>query len=175
MKRSLVAILIIVLLLPLQLGHAAKVTLLDDCSIQVYFSPGGGCTDAINKALSQAKEEVLVQASSFTSAPIAQALLDAHKRGVGVQVILDKGQKTQKYSSATFLNNSPIPTFIDDNHAKADNKIIIIDREIVITGSFDFTKASEEKNAENLLIIKDKGLAKVYVENWEKHQEHSKK
>ncbi len=44
----------------------------------------------------------LVQAYSFTSAPIAKALLDAHKRGVSVQVILDKSQKTQKYSSATF-------------------------------------------------------------------------
>ena len=50
---------------------------------------------------------------------------------------------------------------------------MIIDREIVITGSFNFTKAAEEKNAENLLIIRDKGLAKVYIENWEKHKGHS--
>ena len=90
-----------------------------------------------------------------------------------MQAILDKSQRTQKYSSATFLKNSRIPTFIDDKHAIAHNKIMIIDRETVITGSFNFTKAAEEKNAENVLIIRDKALAKVYIENWEKHKGHS--
>jgi len=50
---------------------------------------------------------------------------------------------------------------------------MIVDRETVITGSFNFTKAAEEKNAENLLIIRNKELAKVYIENWYKHREHS--
>jgi phosphatidylserine/phosphatidylglycerophosphate/cardiolipin synthase-like enzyme len=69
--------------------------------------------------------------------------------------------------------NAGISTFIDDKHAIAHNKIIIIDRETVITGSFNFTKAAEEKNAENLLVIKSKELAKVYMDNWYKHKEHS--
>jgi phosphatidylserine/phosphatidylglycerophosphate/cardiolipin synthase-like enzyme len=144
-------------------------------SIQVYFSPNGGCTEAINKAIGQAKQEILVQAYSFTSARIAKELLNAHKGGVKIQVILDKSQRSEKYSSATFLANSGIPTFIDAKHAIAHNKIMIIDRETVITGSFNFTKAAEEKNAENLLIIRDKGLAKKYIENWEKHREHSER
>jgi phosphatidylserine/phosphatidylglycerophosphate/cardiolipin synthase-like enzyme len=71
--------------------------------ISVYFSSRGGCTEAIVKELGQATVPVLVQAYSFTSAPIAKALLDAHKRGVKVEVILDKSQRTEKYSSATFL------------------------------------------------------------------------
>lgn len=54
--------------------------------IQVYFSPKGGCTEAVVKELDAAKETVLVQAYSFTSAPIANALLAAHKRGVKVEV-----------------------------------------------------------------------------------------
>jgi phosphatidylserine/phosphatidylglycerophosphate/cardiolipin synthase-like enzyme len=142
-KRSLTAFLFIVLLIPFQTGHATDLTLPKDTSIQVYFSPDGGCTDAINYVLGQAGQEILVQAYSFTSAPIAKALLDAHKRGVTVKVILDMSQKTQKYSSATFLKNSRIPTLIDDKHAIAHNKIMIIDREIVITGSLNFTKAAE--------------------------------
>jgi phosphatidylserine/phosphatidylglycerophosphate/cardiolipin synthase-like enzyme len=109
----------------------------------------------------------------FYFGPIAKALLDAHKRGVKVQVILDKSQKSERYSSATFLKNAGIPTYIDAKHAIAHNKIMIIDREILITGSFNFTKDAEEKNAENLLIVKDKALAKVYIENWEKHKGHS--
>ena len=173
MKRSLTAFLFVVLLIPLQPGYATDLTLPKDTSIQVYFSPDGGCTDAINKVLGQARQEILVQAYSFTSAPIAKALLDAHKKGVKVQVILDKSQRTQKYSSATFLTNAGIPTYIDAKHAIAHNKIMIIDRETVITGSFNFTKAAEEKNAENVLIIRDKALAKVYIENWEQHKGHS--
>jgi phosphatidylserine/phosphatidylglycerophosphate/cardiolipin synthase-like enzyme len=50
---------------------------------------------------------------------------------------------------------------------------MIIDKTTVITGSFNFTKAAEEKTAENLLIIKSKELASVYIENWMKHKEHS--
>jgi phosphatidylserine/phosphatidylglycerophosphate/cardiolipin synthase-like enzyme len=59
-------------------------------AVAVRFTPSGHCTDAIVQALSEAKRTILVQAYSFTSAPIAKALLDAHKRGVQVQVILDK-------------------------------------------------------------------------------------
>ena len=97
-----------------------------------------------------AKESVQVQAYSFTSAPITKALVDAHKRGVKIQVVLDKSQRTERYSSADFLQHAGIATFIDTKHAIAHNKIII-DGATVITGTFNFTQAAEERNAENLL------------------------
>ena len=140
---------------------------------EVYFSPHGGCTDAIIRELNKAQSTVLVQAYTFTSAPIAKALLNAHKRGVKIEVILDKSQRTQKYSSATFLHNQGIPVKIDAQHAIAHNKVMIIDGEAVITGSFNFTKAAEENNAENLLVIHDKKLAERYIENWQEHEKHS--
>ena len=146
---------------------------LKDVPTQVCFSPNGGCTAAIVKELNAAKSEILVQAYSFTSAPIAQALVQAHKRGVTVKVILDKSQKKAGYSSATFLLNAGIPTFIDSAHAIAHNKVMIIDKETVITGSFNFTKAAEQKNAENLLIIRSQDLAKRYNDNWMNHIDHS--
>jgi phosphatidylserine/phosphatidylglycerophosphate/cardiolipin synthase-like enzyme len=127
----------------------------------------------IVKALGKAKATILVQAFSFTSAPIAKVLLEAHKRGVQVQVILDKSQRTEKYSSADFLANQGVPTMIDAEHAIAHNKIIIIDGETIITGSFNFTKAAQEKNAENVLIIQDATLAAQYTQNWEAHRQHS--
>ena len=141
--------------------------------IEVFFSPNNGSTDAIVRELERARSEIFVQAYSFTSEPIAKALLKAHKRGIKVAVILDRSQKTQKYSSVTFFTNFGILTYIDDKHAIAHNKIIIIDHAVVITGSFNFTKAAEEKNAENLLIIRSKELAKPYLENWQRHREHS--
>jgi len=125
--------------------------------------------------ISQAKTEILVQAYSFTSAPIAKALVDAHKRGVHVQIILDRSQRKERYSSADFTAHDGIPTYIDAAHVIAHNKVMIIDRATVISGSFNFTKAAEEKNAENLLVIRSKELAKGYNENWERHKEHSTK
>jgi phosphatidylserine/phosphatidylglycerophosphate/cardiolipin synthase-like enzyme len=141
--------------------------------VQVFFSPQGGATEAVVNALDQATNNVLVQAYSFTSAPIAKALVEAHRRGVKVQVILDHSQRTEKYSEADFLKNSGIPTLIDAQHAIAHNKIMILDDSIVLTGSFNFTRAAEEHNAENLLVINDPVLAKAYLENWHAHEQHS--
>jgi phosphatidylserine/phosphatidylglycerophosphate/cardiolipin synthase-like enzyme len=93
---------------------------------EVYFSPLGGCTEAIIRELGKAKTSVLVQAYLFSSEPIAKALLDTHKKGMKVEVTLDKSQKTEKYSVADFFANSGIPTKIDSAHNIAHNKIIII-------------------------------------------------
>src|SRR5271157_6087975 len=139
------------------------------------FSPNGGCTEAIVNQIGNAKSEILIQAYSFTSAPIAKALVNAHKKGIHVEIILDKSNKSEKYSAGDFTAHMGVTIYIDSRHAIAHNKIIIIDRETVITGSFNFTKAAEEKNAENLLIIKSKELAKTYIENWNKHKDHSEK
>jgi phosphatidylserine/phosphatidylglycerophosphate/cardiolipin synthase-like enzyme len=140
---------------------------------EVFFTPGDNPTGAIVRELGSVKSNVLVQAYSFTSAPIAKALLDAHRRGVKVTVILDKSQRSEKYSSADFLINSGVPTFIDANHAIAHNKIMILDGRKIITGSFNFTKAAEEKNAENLLVFDDPKLAFKYTTNWQAHAAHS--
>ena len=59
----------------------------------------------------------------------------------------------------TSLVNAGIPVLIDAKHAIAHNKVMVIDDQTVITGSFNFTKAAEEHNAENLLVIRDKDLA----------------
>lgn len=101
-------------------------------------------------------------------------MVNAKKRGVNIIVVLDKSQRTAKYSSADFVANAGIPTFIDAKHAIAHNKIIIIDRGTLITGSFNFTKAAEEKNAENLLIMKgNKPLVDAYIRNFGEHRGHS--
>lgn len=141
--------------------------------IEVHFSPKGGCTEAVVGELDAAKATILVQAYSFTSVPIAEALVEAHKRGVKIEVILDKSQRTEKYSSADFLRNAGIPVKIDGRHQIAHNKVMVIDDDAVITGSFNFTKAAEEQNAENLLVIRDTALAAKYVANWKAHAEHS--
>ena len=143
-------------------------------SIKAYFSPQGGCTEAIVKEVNAATNTVLVQAYSFTSAPIAKAIADAKKRGLDVAVILDKSQRGEKYSSADFFVHEGVPTFIDAVHRIAHNKVMVIDGNEVITGSFNFTKSAEESNAENLLVITHaQALAGQYAKNWKLHMAHS--
>ena len=117
---------------------------------------------------------MLVQTYAFTNVPIAKTLLEAQKRGVDIQVLLDKSNATAQYSSATFLTNVAIPVSIDSQHAIAHNKVMIIDNATVITESFNFTKAAEHANAEHLVILKDSpGLAQRYRQNWLAHAAHS--
>lgn len=172
-KRILPAVLLTLSLMTIPLTASLSDLTLNQTPVYVYFSPNGGATEAIIQQIDKAKTEIQVQAYSFTSQPIAKALLGAHKRGTKVQAILDKSQRSEKYTSAAFLANVGIPIFIDSAHAIAHNKVMVIDREILITGSFNFTKAAEEKNAENLIIIKSKELAKIYLDNWNRHKEHS--
>ena len=136
-------------------------------TIEVGFSPHGGITDMIVNELNTAKSSIEVQAYSFTSAPIAQALKEASKRGIIVRIILDKSQETEKYSSLTFFTNAGLPVHIDTAFSIAHNKIMIIDKVDIITGSFNFTKAAEQNNAENCLILRgNKALVDLYEKNW---------
>lgn len=166
MKRVIkkTIILTFVLFLP---QHVLAERFNPDTIYQACFTPGQACTNMITEAIESAKSSVYVQAYSFTSVPIAKAILEAKRRGLDVIVILDKSQiKNNRYSSSKFLMNNNVPVYIDYKPAIAHNKVIIIDNKILVTGSFNFTQAAQYKNAENVLIISDKNLAKKYLIYW---------
>lgn len=141
--------------------------------IEVYFSPKGGCTNAVMAEIVEAQRSILIQISSLTSPQLAQALVDAHRRGVRVEVLLDRSQRTERRSLADFVARNGITTRIDDKHAIIHNLVMIVDGAVVVTGSFNFTKAAEQHNADHLLVIRDEDLAGKYLANWETHAEHS--
>jgi phosphatidylserine/phosphatidylglycerophosphate/cardiolipin synthase-like enzyme len=135
--------------------------------VEVYFSPNGGATDAVVAEINHAQREILIQAYTFTSVPIASALITAKTRGIKVEAILDKSNIKQRYSSITFLENAGIPVYIDDHVKIAHSKIMIIDGKEIITGSFNFTMAAECHNAENLVILRnDPALVIKYMANF---------
>ena len=148
----------------LQVGSASLAAELRTC-----FTPGEDCTSLIVQQINNAKSSVLVQAYSFTSEPIIKALSQAKQRGVDVRAILDKSNEQERYSAATFLTNHGIAVLIDDKPAIAHNKVMVLDGVDVITGSFNFTKSAQERNAENVLLIKQEPqLAKAYTDNWKR-------
>ncbi|MFC4435893.1 phospholipase D family nuclease [Cupriavidus respiraculi] len=140
----------------------------DGATYTLCFTPdGASCQDLLIDAIDRTRRSLLVQAYSFTSKPIAQAILHARKRGVDVRVIVDKSQVSERYTSATFLKNQGIAVLIDRKPAIAHNKVMIFDKEAVFTGSFNFTKSAEERNTENGILIRgDARLVDRYVENW---------
>ena len=142
--------------------------------VEVAFSPRAGATELVIKAISSAHASIRLAAYSFTSKPIAQALVDAHKRGVDVQVVVDKSQKSARYSSATFLANMGVPTRVDLMHKIMHNKFIVVDAKHVETGSFNFTSSAENGNAENAIVLwNNPQLAAIYTANWREHWDHS--
>jgi phosphatidylserine/phosphatidylglycerophosphate/cardiolipin synthase-like enzyme len=144
-------------------------------SIEAMFSPKGGCTDAIIREIGHARHEVHVLAYSFSSKPIAQALVDAKLRGVHVEIILDHSNEKEAYSDLHFFAEQGLVPVIDAQHAIAHNKVILIDNHTVLTGSFNFTHQAEAENAENLLIIKGHlELVHAYRQNFASHKAHAR-
>jgi phosphatidylserine/phosphatidylglycerophosphate/cardiolipin synthase-like enzyme len=143
--------------------------------IQVYYSPKGGCQEAVVRELKKARREILVMAYSFTADPLTFALVEAKKRGVTVDILLDHSNEKERYSDLHIFLEQGLDPRIDAEHAIAHNKIIVIDRRIVVTGSYNFTNQAEHENAENLLIIRGNAeLTRMYCDNFHKHKEHCK-
>ncbi|HEV2690176.1 MAG TPA: phospholipase D family protein [Bryobacteraceae bacterium] len=145
-----------------------------DANVACYFSPKGGCTDALIEQINAAGQTIEVQAYSFTSKPIGSALVAAARRGVRVSVVLDAGLASENRREASYLAHEGVPVRLDARHAIAHNKVILIDNRTIITGSFNFTHAAEEENAENLLIVHDRpGIQSAYEDNFRVHWAHS--
>src|SRR5438034_1036915 len=143
--------------------------------VSVYFSPGTDCGQLIIDKIRMAQKRVYVQAYSFTSDRIARALNEVHKRGVEVKVILDD-DKADKKSELDFLSRKGIDTYLDSKHEKAHSKVILIDGQTIITGSFNFSDRKDESTADNVVVIEDKAkLIDAYENNFRAHLAHSKK
>src|SRR6266542_1241498 len=137
---------------------------------RVCFTPGQPCTQRIVDTLAQARKSVRVQAYYLTSPPIVEALIQAKQRGVEVKVVLDKIHRTQRFGVVPRLRKAGIPVWIDRRPRIAHSKNMIIDGQIVITGSFNFTNSAQKVNAETLLIDQDERLAKIFIENWKRRR-----
>jgi phosphatidylserine/phosphatidylglycerophosphate/cardiolipin synthase-like enzyme len=144
-------------------------------SFSVHFSPKGGCLEALIREVKRARREILVQAYSFTSDPLTAALVEAKKRGVHVEILLDRSNEVERYSELHVLLEHGLAPLIDANHSIAHNKVMILDRKTVATGSFNFTHQAEVENAENLLLIHGHpDLLKAYRDNFLAHKAHCK-
>ncbi len=146
----------------------------NDVRMQVCFTPGQDCTTMLVDAINGAQKSIEVQAYGFTAYPIAKALVSAKERGLDVEVILDKTNfNSQYFSFAGYLFKHGIVLYDDNTVSIAHNKVMIFDGNTVETGSFNFTKAAQAQNAENMLIVHNTALAAAYLQNWHSRQKNS--
>jgi phosphatidylserine/phosphatidylglycerophosphate/cardiolipin synthase-like enzyme len=150
-----------------------------NASVEVAFTPGDDAAGKIVSAIGHARRQVLVQAYSFTHDGIAGALLEAHRRGVDVRLIADREQTEQtERGQVPGLARAGVPVWLDGEHQSAHNKVMVIDpglpSALVITGSYNFTRAAQYKNAENVILVGNSdSLVQAYVRNWQRHLRHS--
>ena len=143
-------------------------------SFEVGFSPYGKAEEIILNGINRADTSIQVAAYSFTSNPISLALLEAHKRGVQVRVVADEKSSNGKYSAVTFLANQGVPVRTCGNYAIFHHKFMVFDGQHVQTGSFNFSAAAANKNAENVLMLWNvPGIAEHYNQEWQRLWEES--
>ena len=128
----------------------------------VYFSPAGGREGrgAILDLLKRAHREIWVAAFVLTDTRIVEALVKAHERGVRVRVVVDA--RNLENSREETLSRAGIEVRKDGNPYTMHHKVIVVDSEWVVTGSYNFTSSGFGRNNENLLILRDSALAQRY-------------
>jgi len=142
--------------------------------VQAFFSPRGGCTLAIVKEIGAATKTVDVEAYQFTSKPIALALIAAKARGVKVRVVLDARAAKGRACVGPGLKRAGIEVWVNGHYAIFHDKVMVIDQCEVLSGSFNFSDGAENRNAENLLILRDASeLAAQYEADFERHRAQS--
>jgi phosphatidylserine/phosphatidylglycerophosphate/cardiolipin synthase-like enzyme len=145
-------------------------------SVEALFTPWDDAEAAIVAVLNEARRSVRVQAYAFTSRAITQALVDAHRRGVEVDVLADaEMNRRAEGNSIPALLAAGIPVAFETRYNAAHNKVIVVDPDsgdcAVLTGSYNFTWSAQARNAENLLILRgNRALTRRYLENWQRHR-----
>jgi len=134
---------------------------------EVCFTLAGEDCGAFAVArIDAARRTLLVQAYNFTEPRIVAAVIAAARRGVAVTVLIDKITAYQRGEGVDAVAAAGIPTFVDASPRIAHNKVMVIDGETVLTGSFNWSVSAERVNAENLLALRSPALAAYYAENF---------
>jgi phosphatidylserine/phosphatidylglycerophosphate/cardiolipin synthase-like enzyme len=135
--------------------------------IKVYFSPNGGCQQAVVAEIRKATRTIDIAMYYLSSRDIAQALVKAQGRDVQVRIVLDQGQEIESASKSGYLIKRGFQVRYHLGFGLMHNKFAIMDGKSLITGSFNWTSTAEERNEENLLIITDEETIEQYKQRFD--------
>ncbi|NJN65793.1 MAG: DUF1669 domain-containing protein [Chloroflexaceae bacterium] len=140
----------------------------DALTIENYFSPQDGIEEHIVHSLGQAQQSIRFLAFSYTSDPIAEAMLERYQAGVMVRGVFESRNAHGTGAEFERLQEAGMDVLEDGNCYTMHHKVIIIDDATVITGSYNFSKRAEEDNDENVIILQDPAIASQFGEEFER-------
>jgi phosphatidylserine/phosphatidylglycerophosphate/cardiolipin synthase-like enzyme len=147
-------------------GAQTPRTTLDGVTIENYFSPVDNVMQKIIAEVNSAKSSVKFMAFTYTYNDLAQAMIARQKAGDKVEGVIENRGASQGAMPELFC--AKVPVEVDGNKYTMHHKVIIIDDNTVITGSFNFTKSADTANDDNILIIHSSGVAALYNAEFEK-------
>lgn len=131
--------------------------------LQVLFAPQDGAAKYLLARIAAAKRSIRVLAFSFTSALMIDTLLERARAGVQVQVVLESQNATGQNAAFARLREAGLDVLLDGNCYNMHHKMLVIDEQTVITGSYNFTNSAERSNDENTVIVDDRDLAAAFT------------
>jgi len=132
----------------------------------VCFSRNEECDVKIVQLISMARKSVYVAVYSFTRDGLAAALVDANRRGLDVKVVIERDNAFGAGSDYLLLRNAGVDVRLDNNPALMHHKFMVIDGEVVLTGSYNWSTAAEDRNDENFVVVRDRDVATLYFEEF---------
>ncbi len=134
----------------------------------VCFSRTMDCASIIISLIDSAQQSVLVAVFSFTSNPLADALIRAHQRGVEVRVVIEMEQANVRGSEYERLRSAGVAVRLDGNSDLMHHKFMVVDGRVVVTGSYNWSAAAEDRNDENIVVIYGEEIAALYSREFER-------
>jgi len=142
---------------------------IEGSQIETTFSPDDGTAKTIIDLIQDAEQSVHFMAFSFTSDGIAAALIEAANQGVNVSGIFEESQyRSNTGTEYDNLLQAGLDVHLDGNARNMHHKVFIIDEQIVITGSYNFSRSAEERNDENTLVIYNREVAQNFLDEFER-------
>lgn len=139
---------------------------IDGVMVETYFSPEDRALLRLVDLVNRSEESIFFLTYSFTIDELAEAILAALERGVEVRGVMDKAQAANQGGEFGRFTENEIDVRLDGEEGSMHNKVLIIDGEIVVTGSYNFSANAEKRNDENLLVIHDIVVASKYMEEF---------
>ncbi len=137
-------------------------------TIDVLFSPDDRPAGELVSLVKEASTSVDFLAYAFTLNDLRDAMLQAQSRGVRVRGVFDEDQSSGAGGEFETMKKGGAAVRLDGVNGLMHDKVIILDGETVVLGSYNFTRSANENNDENLLIIHDAGIARQYLAEFER-------
>lgn len=142
--------------------------------VAILFGPEDDVASRLAELLGQAQSEIRFMAFAFTHDDMGGSILDRYRQGVDVAGIFEQRGSETEYSEFPFLHCAGVPVLQDGNSRTFHHKVLVIDRQIVVTGSFNFSRNADESNDENVVILRNPEIAALYLREFDKRWQEAK-